>query len=127
MRINDVVARLESRGVPGKQFWEDDLEMSMELALRPTLVNGAIGDWIGKRTGRQLGVLCRSMGIDGEGSTQKLRAAVRSREEDLLPYVLVEYFAKWAATGDAKAPRYHKIPGLGTVEEVRDRVFAALG
>jgi len=39
---------------------------------------------------------------------------------------LVHYYADWAATGDARAPRYHKIPGLGAVEEVRDRVFAAL-
>ena len=97
MRINEVVARLESRGVPGKQFWEDDLEMSMELALRPTLVNGSVGDWIGKRTGRQLGVLCRRLKIDGGDSTQKLKAAVRTREDDLLPYVLVEHFAKGKA------------------------------
>jgi adenylate kinase len=40
---------------------------------------------------------------------------------------LVAYYAKWAAEGDRRAPRYHEIPGLGTVEEVRDRVFAALG
>jgi adenylate kinase len=39
---------------------------------------------------------------------------------------LVEYYAKWAAQGDGRAPRCHKIPGLGAVEEVRDRVFAAL-
>jgi adenylate kinase len=40
---------------------------------------------------------------------------------------LVAYYAKWAAAGDAHAPRYHKISGVGTVEEIRDRVFAALG
>lgn len=40
---------------------------------------------------------------------------------------LVAYYARWAAEGDGRAPRYHRIPGLGTVEEVRDRVFAALG
>jgi len=40
---------------------------------------------------------------------------------------LVEYYARWAAGGDAKAPRYHRIPGLGAVEAVRDRVIAALG
>jgi adenylate kinase len=40
---------------------------------------------------------------------------------------LVEYYAQWAAKGDARAPRYHKIPGFGAVEDVRDRVFAALG
>jgi adenylate kinase len=31
------------------------------------------------------------------------------------------------ATGDARAPRYHRIDGLAKVEEVRDRIFAALG
>ena len=40
---------------------------------------------------------------------------------------LVDYYAKWAATGDARAPKYHRIDGLGKVEEVRDRIFAALG
>jgi len=40
---------------------------------------------------------------------------------------LVGYYAKWQATGDSRAPRCHRIPGEGTVEEVRDRVFAALG
>ena len=40
---------------------------------------------------------------------------------------LVGYYAKWQATGDPRAPRCHRIPGEGTVEEVRDRVFAALG
>ena len=40
---------------------------------------------------------------------------------------LVSYYAKWAATGDARAPRYHRIDGLGKVEEVRDRIFAVLG
>jgi len=40
---------------------------------------------------------------------------------------LVDYYAKWAATGDRKAPRYHRINGLGRVDEVRDRIFKALG
>jgi adenylate kinase len=40
---------------------------------------------------------------------------------------LVEYYRRWAASGDAKAPKYHRIDGLGKVEEVRDRIFAALG
>jgi adenylate kinase len=40
---------------------------------------------------------------------------------------LVDFYAKWAAEGDPRAPRYHKIPGLGSVEEVRDRIFASLG
>jgi adenylate kinase len=39
---------------------------------------------------------------------------------------LVDYYTKWAATGDAKAPRYRKIDGLASVEAVRDAAIAAL-
>jgi adenylate kinase len=39
---------------------------------------------------------------------------------------LVDYYSKWGASGDAKAPRYRKISGLGPVESIRDRAFAAL-
>ena len=39
---------------------------------------------------------------------------------------LVEYYSKWAATGDRHAPRYRKVGGMGTVEEIRDAVLAAL-
>ncbi len=39
---------------------------------------------------------------------------------------LVEYYSKWAATGDAAAPKYIKVSGIGKVEEIRDRIFAAL-
>jgi adenylate kinase len=40
---------------------------------------------------------------------------------------LVDYYTRWAAAGDARAPRYHCISGLGSVEEIRARAFAALG
>ena len=39
---------------------------------------------------------------------------------------LVEYYSKWAAQGDPRAPRYVKVSGVGPVDEVRDRIFAAL-
>jgi adenylate kinase len=39
---------------------------------------------------------------------------------------LVDYYGKWAAAGDARAPRYRKISGTGSVEEIRTRAFAAL-
>lgn len=39
---------------------------------------------------------------------------------------LVDYYAKWAATGDAQAPKYRRISGVGAVEEIRERGFAAL-
>ena len=40
---------------------------------------------------------------------------------------LVEYYTRWAATGDARAPRYHRISGLGSIDEISARAFAALG
>ena len=39
---------------------------------------------------------------------------------------LVEYYARWARSGDAHAPRYARIDGNGTVEQIRDRLLAAL-
>ena len=39
---------------------------------------------------------------------------------------LVAYYGKWAASGDADAPKYVKIPGFGKVEEIRDKIFAVL-
>jgi len=39
---------------------------------------------------------------------------------------LIEYYSKWQAAGDPQAPRHLKVSGTGTVEQIRDRVFAAL-
>jgi len=38
---------------------------------------------------------------------------------------LVDYYSNWAAQGDARAPKYRKISGVGSVAEIRDRAFAA--
>ncbi len=40
--------------------------------------------------------------------------------------VLVGYYSKWAAGGEPNAPRYRKVEGVGSVEEIKQRVFAAL-
>jgi adenylate kinase len=39
---------------------------------------------------------------------------------------LIQYYKKWEATRDARAPKYIHIPGIGKVEEIRDKVFSAL-
>ena len=39
---------------------------------------------------------------------------------------LAEYYSAWAATGDPSAPKYRKVDGSGSVDEVRDRISAAL-
>jgi len=40
---------------------------------------------------------------------------------------LIEYYSSWATSGKAGAPAYHKIAGIGGVDEIRDKIFAALG
>ena len=39
---------------------------------------------------------------------------------------LVEYYTRWAASGEAAAPRVRRFPGLGSVEEIKARALAAL-
>ena len=40
---------------------------------------------------------------------------------------LVEFYKKWEASGDPNAPKYIRIDGVGTVEEIKERIFKALG
>jgi len=39
---------------------------------------------------------------------------------------LVDYYSQWAATGDASAPKYRRIEGLGSVDDITRRALAAL-
>jgi adenylate kinase len=39
---------------------------------------------------------------------------------------LVEYYKKWAATGEAGAPKHLRIEGVGKVDEIRDQIYSAL-
>ncbi len=39
---------------------------------------------------------------------------------------LVGYYGEWAKSGQAGAPKYRKISGVGGVDDIRDRAFAAL-
>jgi adenylate kinase len=60
---------------------------------------------------------------DDKEETVRNRLEVYHRQTE----PLLAYYAKWAEEGDGRAPKYHRIDGIGKVEEVRDRVFAALG
>ena len=39
---------------------------------------------------------------------------------------LIEYYQKWSATGDPKAPKCRKIAGVGTIDQIRQAAFDAL-
>ncbi|QJR15976.1 adenylate kinase [Usitatibacter palustris] len=61
--------------------------------------------------------------VDDQEETVKNRLAVYHKQTE----PLVSYYSEWASSGDAHAPTVHRVNGLGTVEEVRDRIFTALG
>ena len=60
---------------------------------------------------------------DDKEETVKKRLAIYHEQTE----PLIGYYEKWSRTGDAKCPKYHRVDGIGKVEEVRDRIFAALG
>ena len=39
---------------------------------------------------------------------------------------LIDYYGRWAASGEPGAPAYRKISGVGSVDEITDRALAAL-
>jgi len=60
--------------------------------------------------------------VDDEEATVKTRLEVYHSQTK----ALVEYYSKWATSGDPLAPKYHRISGVGTVEEIKARAFDAL-
>ena len=39
---------------------------------------------------------------------------------------LIEYYSSWSTSDEADAPKYVKVEGVGTVENIRDKIFAGL-
>jgi adenylate kinase len=59
---------------------------------------------------------------DDQEETVKKRLAVYHSQTR----PLVEYYASWAASGAADAPRYRRIDGTGSVDEISERLLAVL-
>jgi len=59
---------------------------------------------------------------DDRAETVKKRLEVYHNQTE----VLLGYYNEWARSGDPMAPKYRRIEGVGPVEEIRDRAFAAL-
>jgi adenylate kinase len=60
--------------------------------------------------------------VDDQEETVKKRLAVYAQQTR----PLVEYYQRWAASGDPEAPAYRKISGTGSVDEITARALAAL-
>ncbi len=39
---------------------------------------------------------------------------------------LVDFYKKWESSGDADAPKYVRVEGVGTVEEIKERILKSL-
>jgi adenylate kinase len=59
---------------------------------------------------------------DDKEETVKKRLDVYHNQTE----VLLGYYGEWAKSGQPGAPKYRKIEGVGPVDEIRDRAFAAL-
>lgn len=59
---------------------------------------------------------------DDKEETVRKRLAVYHEQTE----PLVDYYAKWAASGDSRAPAYRKVSGIGKVDAIRDAIFATL-
>ena len=69
--------------------------------------------------------------VTGEELIQRVDDAEETVRKRLQVYQdqtrpLVDYYAKWAANGEAHAPRYAHIEGIGSVEDITARAFKAL-
>ncbi|MGF1612491.1 MAG: adenylate kinase [Gammaproteobacteria bacterium] len=60
---------------------------------------------------------------DDKEETVRKRLAVYHEQTE----PLVEYYSKWAQSGDPEAAKYVRVDGIGSVEQIRDRIFQALG
>ena len=59
---------------------------------------------------------------DDKEETVKKRLSVYHEQTE----PLVAYYRNWATGGEINAPRYVKIPGVGKVDAIRDKIFAEL-
>ncbi len=60
---------------------------------------------------------------DDEEETVRKRLAVYHDQTE----PLIDYYSQWEKTGEAAAPKYAKVSGIGKVEEIRDQIFSVLG
>ena len=55
---------------------------------------------------------------------ETVRERLRVYHEQTEP--LIDYYSSWADSGDAAAPKYVRVEGVGKVEEIRDRIFSSI-
>jgi len=59
-----------------------------------------------------------------DDNEETVRRRIKTYHEQTKP--LINYYLSWAASGDMRAPHYVNIYGRGSVEHIRDKMFAAI-
>lgn len=59
---------------------------------------------------------------DDQAETVKKRLEIYHEQTE----PLIGYYTNWANSGKAGSPKYHKIAGIGGVEDIRDAIFNSL-
>jgi adenylate kinase len=95
------------------------------------------GRWVHPGSGRSYHVEFKPQKVAGKDdiTAEPLVQRPDDREETVRKRIatyhaqtkpLINYYLKWAASGDKRAPHYVNIYGRGSVEHIRDKLFAAL-
>jgi adenylate kinase len=59
-----------------------------------------------------------------DDNEETVKRRIQTYHEQTKP--LINYYLSWAASGDKRAPHYVNIYGRGSVEHIRDKIFAAI-
>lgn len=94
--VNRIHGIASQRGfIPDRAFWENDLEIGHDAALGRAGQDGFWDEWIQKRTGRQIEMICTALGLSGNGRVRERKDDLRMRTDELQPLLLVEEFARF--------------------------------
>ncbi len=84
-----------------RAFWTNELEVAYDQVLEQAIQPDFADAWIGKRTGRQVDILRRNLGMaevgTGRGQVQAKKDELRANHDELRTHVLVHEFAKCKA------------------------------
>ncbi len=61
----------------------------------------------------------------GDDKEETVRQRLKVYHDQTEP--LIDYYTSYAGSGEEGAPKYHKIPGVGGVDNIRNAIFEALG
>jgi adenylate kinase len=96
------------------------------------------GRWVHLASGRTYHVTFNPPKVEGkddetgedliqrdDDQEETVKARLKVYHDQTAP--LITFYSKWAESGEDNAPKYHKIEGVGGVDDIRDSIFAALG